>query len=86
MAAREGLALANRLAPHTLRAEMELLQGFTADERDFLVRLLKRMLGNVLATAGSPRGGAEVEADDADVSDERSAGQKGGHKSEVKLV
>jgi DNA-binding MarR family transcriptional regulator len=45
----EGLALAERLVPHALRAEIELLRGFTADEREFLVRLLKRMQANLLS-------------------------------------
>jgi len=44
-----GLALVERLAPHALHAEMELLRGFTVDERDFLVRMLKRMQTNLLS-------------------------------------
>jgi DNA-binding MarR family transcriptional regulator len=46
----EGLAMAERLVPHALRAEFELLRGFTADERDFLIRLLKRMQANLQAS------------------------------------
>jgi DNA-binding MarR family transcriptional regulator len=44
-----GLALADDLVPHALRVESELLHGFTADERDFLIRLLKRMQENLFA-------------------------------------
>jgi DNA-binding MarR family transcriptional regulator len=45
----EGLALAERLAPHALHAEIALLRGLTVDERDFLIRLLKRMQTNLLS-------------------------------------
>ena len=44
----EGLALADTLVPHALRIEGDILQGFTTDERDFLIRLLKRMRANLL--------------------------------------
>ena len=47
----EGVALADKLVPHALQIEAEILRGFTADERDFLKRLLKRMHVN-LASSG----------------------------------
>jgi DNA-binding MarR family transcriptional regulator len=46
----EGLALAERIAPHALHAEIELLRGFTVDERNFLRQLLKRMQTNLLSS------------------------------------